>query len=90
MLPLKLASKLRAGLRDGFQESKVYFWYPVKAKVYEGRREPFSTLDALQERIEEVWVGVVGNGATLRKAVAQFPAISATTQGHCGATRTLD
>ena len=67
------------------QEFKVYFWDAVKAQVYEGRREPFPTLDALQERIEEVWVGVVGNGATLRKAVAQFrPRLKAIVaqQGH--------
>ena len=40
----------------------------MKKKVCEGRREPFPTLDALQERIEEIWMGVVGNGAILRKA----------------------
>ena len=53
------------------------------SSVYEGRRQPLATLDALQERIEAVLDEVVVDGAILRKAVVQFrPRLKAIVAQH--------
>ena len=48
-----------------------YFWDAVQVKVYEGRREPFTSVEELQARIEDVWVTAV-DGDALRRAILQF------------------
>ena len=40
--------------------------------MYKGRRQPFGTLQELQERILEVRNEAVGDGSVIRKAVAKF------------------
>ena len=48
-----------------------YFRSQVKTKGYEGRREPFQTLDQLKRRIKCVWNNVASLDE-IRRAITQF------------------
>ena len=61
-----------------------FFWDAVKRKVYEGRRERFSSLDELKKRIQRVWKDAC-DVETLRKAIMQFrPRLKAVVKENCG------
>ena len=48
-----------------------YFWNAVKEKVYEGHREPFTSLAQLKRCIKHVWESAIDEEAT-HKAILQF------------------
>ena len=48
-----------------------YFWNAVKTKVYEGRREPFASVEQLKWRIKYVWDDEIDEAAS-HKAILQF------------------
>ena len=49
-----------------------YFWNAISTKMYEGRRDPFASIDELKTRIKRVWNGVDGDMLTFRKAIDEF------------------
>ena len=48
-----------------------WFWNSLKNKVYEGRREPFSSIAQLKRRVKRVWDSAV-NEEQLKKSILQF------------------
>ena len=48
-----------------------YFWDTVKTKVYEGRIEPFASVEQLTRRIKYVWDDAIDEAAS-HKAILQF------------------
>ena len=65
-----------------------FFWDAVKRKVYEGRRERFSSLDELKKQIRRVWKDAC-DVETLRKAIMQFrPRLKAVVKENGGPIKT--
>jgi hypothetical protein len=48
-----------------------WFWNSLQTKVYEGRREPFTTIEQLKRRIKRVWNEAVEE-EQLKKSILQF------------------
>ena len=48
-----------------------HFWNALKVKVYEGRREPFTSIEQLKRRVKRVWDSAI-NMEQVQKSVVQF------------------
>ena len=48
-----------------------HFWDALKEKVYEGRKEPFTSLDQLKRRVRRVWESA-NNDEHRKRAILQF------------------
>lgn len=48
-----------------------FFWDSLSRRVYEGRREPFATIEQLKRRIKRVWKDAA-NDDQVKKSVLQF------------------
>tara|TARA_B000000460_G_C21326784_1_gene310994 strand:- start:25 stop:393 length:369 start_codon:yes stop_codon:yes gene_type:complete len=59
------------GLNGLLNVLDYYFRSQVHTKVYEGRREPFQTLDQLKRRIKRIWNNVASLDE-IRRAITQF------------------
>ena len=68
-----------------------YLWNEVSSKVYEGsHRKPFTSLDELKARIEEVWKNCTSDLSSTRKAIKQFrPRLQAVADKNGGSIKTL-